>query len=105
MDILTNPLTLIILAVIFMLMAFTGTLNPVREKQLITFLKATGRLVLDLVKAMAKLGTGILGLFAESAKTTGANEASNNAARGGVLNYRTGKLDEGNNAAGWYEND
>ena len=27
------------------------------------------------------------------------------AVRGGALNYRTGKLDDGTDAAGWYEKD
>jgi hypothetical protein len=33
------------------------------------------------------------------------NVASNNAARGGVLNYRTMMFDDGTDAGGWYEKD
>lgn len=33
------------------------------------------------------------------------NDASDNAARGGVLNYRTRMLDDGTDASGWYEKD
>ena len=105
MDILTTPLTLIIIANIFMLIVFMGLLNPGREKQLLTFLKATGRTALDIIKAMTKLGTGILGLFAESAKTVDSNETSDNSVSGGSFNYHTEKFDDGTDPVGWYERD
>jgi hypothetical protein len=47
----------------------------------------------------------IVGLLAESAKISDTDDATNQAARGGVLNYRTGKLDDGTDATGWYEKD
>ncbi len=33
------------------------------------------------------------------------NVSSDNAARGGVLNYRTSMFDDGTDASGWYEKD
>ena len=57
--------------------------------------------------AMAGLGyvlRNILAFFAESADTTSDNAASDSV-RGGILNYRTGKLDDGTDATGWYEKD
>ena len=46
----------------------------------------------------------VLGFFAESAETD-SEKTSSDSVRGGVLNYRTGKLDDGTDAAGWYEKD
>lgn len=57
------------------------------------------------VVAVGGLVVSLLGLLAASAKTSDANDASANAARGGVLNYRIGKLDDGTDPTGWYEKD
>ena len=46
-----------------------------------------------------------VGLLAASAQTTPANDKVNSSIRGGVLNYRTGKLDDGTDPYGWYEQD
>lgn len=46
----------------------------------------------------------VLGFFAESAETD-SEKTSSDSVRGGVMNYRTGKLDDGTDAAGWYEKD
>ena len=46
----------------------------------------------------------VLGFFAESAETD-SDKTTSDSVRGGVLNYRTGKLDDGTDAAGWYEKD
>ena len=67
----------------------------------------TQRLLLSVFAMFAviiQLLRSMLGILAESAETT-SGEATSNAVRGGVLNYRTGKLDDGTDAAGWYEKD
>jgi hypothetical protein len=46
-----------------------------------------------------------VGLLASSARTTPANDELNNSFRGGVMNHRTGKFDDGSDPAGWYERD
>lgn len=46
----------------------------------------------------------VLGFFAGSADTD-TEKTPSDPARGGVMNYRTGKLDDGTDAAGWYEKD
>lgn len=58
-----------------------------------------------LVVALGGFVVSVLGLLATSDKTSNANNASANAAQGGVLNHRTGKLDDGTDASGWYEKD
>ena len=55
--------------------------------------------------ALTNFAASLLGLLAVSAKTGNATEASDNAARGGILNHRTGKFDDGTDPAGWYEQD
>ncbi len=71
------------------------------SKYLVLLLRVAWTMVVALARFMANL----LGLLAESAKVSDTNDATNQAARGGVLNYRTGKLDDGTDAAGWYEKD
>lgn len=61
--------------------------------------------VLLIAKALGAFASTLIGLLASSTKTSDANEASENAACGGVLNYRTGRFDDGTDAAGWYEKD
>jgi len=46
-----------------------------------------------------------LGLLAHSAKTKKFGKESDIAPSGGVLNYRSGKLDDGTDPVGWYEKD
>jgi hypothetical protein len=65
------------------------------------------RIWIVFLSVMAGLGymlRNTLALFAESADTTSDN-ATSDSVRGGVLNYRTGKLDDGTDATGWYEKD
>ena len=57
------------------------------------------------IAAMSKLVFGFIGLLASSADTSEEEESdvSAGAFRGGTLNYRTGKLDDGTDPYGWYE--
>jgi hypothetical protein len=48
---------------------------------------------------------GAVGFLAACARTTYADNVLNSSIRGGVLNYRTGKLDDGTDPYGWYEKD
>jgi hypothetical protein len=47
----------------------------------------------------------VLQLLADGTDTSSENGKSNNAAKGGVLNFRTDDLDDGVDSAGWYEKD
>ena len=44
-------------------------------------------------------------LLSNSAQTTPADDELSNSVRGGVMNHRTGKFDDGSDPAGWYERD
>jgi len=52
---------------------------------------------------LGELLRNVASLLASSTKTSDMNKSSDNAAGGGVLNYRTGKVDDGTDAVGWYE--
>jgi len=58
-----------------------------------------------LILALARFIASLVGILAESTKVPDTNDATNHAVRGGVLNYRTGKLDDGTDPYGWYERD
>lgn len=64
-------------------------------------LHAAWALVVALVRFLARL----VGLLAEGTKIPDTNDATNHAVRCGILNYRTGKLDDGTDPYGWYERD
>jgi hypothetical protein len=68
----------------------------------------TSKLVASLftgIRILLRLLSGALGLLAEGTKVPDTNDATNHAVRGSVLNYRTGKLDDGTDPYGWYERD
>ena len=77
----------------------------VKQKKIIQLLRNSIRVMVALVLFVGKLLLNAVALLAAATKTPGTNEASDNAARGGVLNYRTGQLDDGTDATGWYEKD
>ena len=60
-----------------------------------------------IVSAMSKLVMGLVGLLASHIDTSDEeeNDVSAGAYRGGTLNYRTGKLDDGTDPYGWYKQD
>lgn len=59
----------------------------------------------NLFKHTVESVTQVLGLFVASADTSCANSKSDNAAGGGILNFRTEMFDDGTDAFGWYEDD
>jgi hypothetical protein len=59
---------------------------------------AVARLVLEFL-------AGAVELIASSVRTTPANDELSNSIRGGIMNHRTGKFDDGSDPAGWYERD
>lgn len=70
-----------------------------------TYLEIIGQDAKAIAGALTKFAGSLIGLLAVSAKTDGASDKSDVAPSGGVLNYRTGKLDDGTDPVGWYEKD
>lgn len=105
MDILLNELTLFALAILFAIALIVYSVVAIRRNGVSMYFKAIGKLVNVIARALGTFVSSLAGLLVSSAKTSDSNEASANVARGGVLNYRTGKLDDGTDASGWYEKD
>jgi len=70
-----------------------------------TVLKTASSVVVATIGASLSLLLSGVRLLASSAVTTPAQDEQNCSVRGGVLNYRTGKLDDGTDPVGWYERD
>lgn len=69
------------------------------------FLKRIGRILLVGIRLLLRFISGAVRLLATSAQTKPADDELNNSIRGGIMNHRTGKFDDGSDPAGWYERD
>ena len=69
------------------------------------FIKRLGVILLAVFQLGLKYIVESMRLIASSSRTTPADDNISNTVRGGVMNHRTGKFDEGNDPAGWYERD
>lgn len=105
MDILFSKLALSAIAIILVTAFFIYSVTAIRRIGSATYFKAVGQVCHAFVKSMGTLATTVIGFLASGTTTSDENKASENAARSGVLNYRTGKFDDGTDAAGWYEKD
>lgn len=105
MDILFNKLTLLIAAITIVTVFLVYSITRINRIGSNAYFKAISQVCKVFTRALGTLATALLGLLASSAKTSDTNEATGNAARGGVLNYRTDKLDDGTDPYGWYNND
>ena len=70
-----------------------------------TYLEIVGQMGKSLAGALTSFAGSLISLLAVSAKSNSASDKSDVAPSGGVLNYRTGKLDDGTDPVGWYEKD
>jgi hypothetical protein len=76
-----------------------------KQKKIDHLLRNSIRVIVAIVLFVGEFIVNAVSLLASSTMASGTNEVSDNAACGGVLNYRTGKLDDGTDATGWYEKD
>lgn len=67
------------------------------------FIRAALRTLCGAIGVALRIIGWIVGLLAASTQTTPAEDELNSSIRGGVLNYRTGMLDDGTDPYGWYE--
>ncbi len=68
-------------------------------------IKISWNFVIVVAFSLWALFVKMISLLAMSAETSNSDQALDNSVRGGLLNYRTGKLDDGTDATGWYEKD
>lgn len=69
------------------------------------FMRTAFRALASVARGSLRLVAGAVGVLASNARTEPANDELSHSVRGGVLNYRTGKLDDGTDPVGWYERD
>ncbi len=60
------------------------------------------RLLWSATRIAVRILAGMTSFLLANARTTPASDVLNSSIRGGVLNYRTGKLDNGTDPYGWY---
>ncbi len=65
----------------------------------------TRRIAAAVAGLLGTLATSLADLFVAGAEAVEREDDSDTAPSGGVLNYRTGKLDDGTDPVGWYEKD
>lgn len=75
------------------------------ESSITSFLFRLGHFCISIVRISMRLITNLVGVLASSVDTSDSNDRSDIATSGGVLNYRTGNLDDGTDPVGWYEKD
>jgi len=69
------------------------------------FFKHLVKAILAAIRFVMEFLSEAVRLLASSARTTPADDELNNSFRGGIMNHRTGKFDDGSDPAGWYERD
>jgi len=105
MDIFFNKLTLHAIGIMVVTVLLVYSVVAVHRVGFNTYFKNIGQLGRTIARPVGTFMTSLVGLLAGSVKYSDTNEASDNAARGGVFNFRTGKFDDGTDPAGWYEKD
>ena len=70
-----------------------------------TYLEIIGQMGKAIANVVTTFTSSVIGLLAASAQTSDTDKAGNTTVQGGILNSRTGKLDDGTDPAGWYEKD
>lgn len=74
-------------------------------KRVYTLLIQLGLLGISIFGVLMRLIIDVISTLASSVRTSDPDGTSDVAPSGGVLNYRTGKLDDGMDPIGWYEKD
>ena len=64
-----------------------------------------GQVSVAALGALGSLAVSLIGILAESAETKPADDELSSSIRGGILNYRTGKFDDGTDPGGLYDRD
>ena len=105
MDILFNKTTLLFIAILAIAAFLVYSVTLSRRIGVVAYFKLIGQVGKVIVSTLGTFVASLIGLLAASAKTSDAKETSDVAPSGGVLNYRTGKLDDGTDPVGWYEKD
>ena len=102
-----DQVALFIACLIGLIVFSVYSIRTARKSGIACYLRGLLFAVSGTIVAMSKLLIGFVGFLASNADTSEEEESdiSAGAFRGGVLNYRTGKLDDGTDPYGWDEKD
>lgn len=68
-------------------------------------IKNLARVFFESIRLLLRFLARAVGFLAGSAQADREDDEASEPAQGGILNYRTGKLDDGTDPVGWYERD
>lgn len=105
MDIIKSNTIWLIIAGTTVIAFTTYSVLSIRKHGARTYCLHLGNKSLLILLVLGKFMIKALHLLARSVRTSQGNEITNNAARGGVYNYRTRKFDDGTDPAGLYDED
>ncbi len=107
MDFQFNQFALVIVGLIVLIAFSVYSIRAVHRAGFSHYLRSLLFAGKTIIHTINKLVMGVVGLLASSAVTSEEeeNDISAGAFKGGMLNYRTGKLDDGTDPYGWYEKD
>ncbi len=105
MDILTKNVFFLTIFGVILLTFFTYSTLIIRKRSIKACFRQMVRGVTVVLVIIGKFVINAVSLLTRSARTPRSNVASNNAARGGIFNYRTRKFDDGTDPAGLYDKD
>jgi len=90
-----------------MALLFSKFAAAAQRHSLLKHIAQLGQVGMATIGVLGTLTVSLVGLLIASANTSDEEKSDASAAafRGGVLNYRTGKLDDGTDPYGWYEGD
>ncbi len=105
MDVLFNKITLFVIASMVVTAFLVYSVTAIRRVGVVAYFKIIGQVSIVIARSLGTFVASLVALLAASTKISDATEATANAMRGGILNHRTGKFDDGTDPAGWYEKD
>ena len=105
MDIVSTQSTLLIAGLTVVTAFFVYSISTIRRIGLIAYFMKLSQLCRAIAAAFGKLLASLVALLAAGVKTAETMQESDIAPSGGLLNYRTSKLDDGTDPVGWYEKD
>ncbi|MCP4041554.1 MAG: hypothetical protein GY731_06295 [Gammaproteobacteria bacterium] len=105
MDVLFNKIILFVIAIMVVTAFLVYSVTTIRRVGVGAYFKVIGHVGKVIVSTLGAFVASLVALLAASADTSEEEESDISAGtfRGGTLNYRTGKLDDGTDPYGWYE--
>lgn len=79
--------------------------REIHKDRTMKFIRGFLHILISTLRFVLRASVGAAGAFAEPEEPDSEDDALDSAMRGGVLNYRTARLDDGTDPYGWYKLD